>query len=79
MMNLSTCVMGGCVSTNGFSIFVPALRRRAEWVSPTDCTIRVVSTRLVSLTQRSVAAIEYEVEAVDVPGRLVIQSELVAN
>ena len=55
------------------------LRRSAEWVSPADCTIRVTSTRLVSLTQRSVAAIEYEVEAVDVPVRLVIQSELVAN
>jgi alpha,alpha-trehalose phosphorylase len=55
------------------------LRRRVEWESPADCTIRVTSTRLVSLTQRSVAAIEYEVEAVDTQVRLVIQSELVAN
>jgi alpha,alpha-trehalose phosphorylase len=33
----------------------------------------------VSLTQRAVAAIAYEVTAVDAPLRLVIQSELVAN
>jgi len=55
------------------------LRRQGEWVSPADCTIRVTSTRLVALTQRSVAAIEYTVEAVDTPVRLVVQSELVAN
>ena len=29
--------------------------------------------------QRSVAAIRYEVEAVDAPARIVVQSELVAN
>ena len=37
------------------------------------------STRLVSLTQRGVAAIEYEVEAVDELVRVTVQSELVAN
>lgn len=51
-------------------------RSRAD---PPASTIRVTSTRLVSLTQRSVAAIEYVVEAVDAPVRLVVQSELVAN
>lgn len=55
------------------------LGRKAQWVSPADCTIKVTSNRLVSLTQRSVAAIEYIVEAVDEPVRLVVQSELVAN
>jgi len=55
------------------------LHRRAEWSSPADRSIRVTSTRLVSLVQRSVAAIDYQVEAVDHPVRLVIQSELVAN
>src|SRR6201993_1324967 len=35
------------------------LRRRVEWVSPTGRQIRVTSTRLVSFTQRAVAAIEY--------------------
>jgi len=55
------------------------LHRRVEWVSPADCAVRVTSTRLVSLTQRSVAAIEYIVEAIDTVVRLVVQSELVAN
>ncbi|WP_431965977.1 glycoside hydrolase family 65 protein [Actinacidiphila sp. bgisy160] len=54
------------------------LRRTCEWTSPAGCTIRVTSTRLVSLTQRSIAAVVYEVEAVD-DVRLVVQSELVAN
>jgi alpha,alpha-trehalose phosphorylase len=34
---------------------------------------------MVSLTQRAVAAVRYEVEAVDGPVRVVVQSELVAN
>ena len=55
------------------------LRRDAVWSSPAGRTIRVSSTRLVSLAQRSVAAIEYQVEAVDGPVRLVVQSELVVN
>jgi alpha,alpha-trehalose phosphorylase len=55
------------------------LRRRCEWVSPTGKRIRIASTRLVSLTQRAVAAIAYEVEAPDEEVRLVVQSELVAN
>ncbi|WP_431948538.1 glycoside hydrolase family 65 protein [Actinacidiphila sp. bgisy167] len=54
------------------------LRRTCEWTSPAGCTVRVTSTRLVSLTQRSIAAVVYEVEAVD-DVRLVVQSELVAN
>jgi alpha,alpha-trehalose phosphorylase len=55
------------------------LRRRAEWRSPAGATVRVGSTRLVSFAQRSAAAILYEVEPVDGPLRLVVQSELVAN
>ncbi|ODU02944.1 MAG: glycosyl hydrolase [Pseudonocardia sp. SCN 72-86] len=55
------------------------LTREVEWASPADKTIRVRSTRLVSLTQRAIAAICYEVEAVDAPTTLVVQSELVAN
>ena len=39
----------------------------------------MISTRLVSLAQRSVAAIEYVVEAVDEFARVTVQSELVAN
>jgi len=55
------------------------LHRDVEWVSPGGRGIRVRSTRLVSLAQRSVAAICYEIEPLDTPVRLVVQSELVAD
>ena len=55
------------------------LHRSVDWISPAGQRIRIRSTRLVSLTQRSVAAISYEVEAVDHPARIVVQSELIAN
>ncbi|PIM68863.1 family 65 glycosyl hydrolase [Streptomyces sp. JV178] len=55
------------------------LRRTCEWTSPAGTTVRVRSTRLVSLTQRAIAAVAYEVEAVDGEARVVVQSELVAN
>ena len=56
------------------------LHPEVEWVSPGHRTVRVRSTRLVSLTQRAIAAISYEVRAVGQdPIRVVIQSELVAN
>ncbi|TVZ90228.1 glycoside hydrolase family 65 protein [Streptomyces sp. BK340] len=55
------------------------LERTVEWTSPAGSTVRVRSTRLVSLTQRAVAAVGYEVEAVGRRSRVVIQSELVAN
>jgi alpha,alpha-trehalose phosphorylase len=55
------------------------LRRRAEWSTPAGKLVRVSSLRLVSLVQRAVAAILYEVEPLDAPARLVVQSELVAN
>ncbi|MBE4733792.1 glycoside hydrolase family 65 protein [Streptomyces caniscabiei] len=55
------------------------LRRSCEWTSPAGTTVRVRSTRLVSFTQRAIAAVAYEVEAVDGEARVVVQSELVAN
>ncbi|MGE2718170.1 glycoside hydrolase family 65 protein [Mycolicibacterium celeriflavum] len=55
------------------------LRRTACWRSPAGKKIKVVSTRVVSLTQRSCAAIEYVVEAQDEFVRVTVQSELVAN
>ncbi|MET9381730.1 glycosyl hydrolase family 65 protein [Streptomyces sp. NPDC002928] len=55
------------------------LERVCEWTSPAGSTVRVRSTRLVSLTQRAIAAVAYEVEAVGRRSRVVIQSELVAN
>ena len=55
------------------------LKRVAHWCSPAGKQVKVTSTRLVSLTQRSVAAIEYIVEALDEFVRVTVQSELVAN
>jgi alpha,alpha-trehalose phosphorylase len=55
------------------------LARDVEWVSPAGRAVRVHSTRLVSFTQRAVAAICYEVEPLDDQVRLVVQSGLVAN
>ncbi|RVW04066.1 glycoside hydrolase family 65 protein [Rhodococcus xishaensis] len=55
------------------------LRRTVEWRSPAGRTVRVVTTRLVSFTQRAIGAIRYEVTPLDGPARVVLQSELVAN
>src|SRR5712692_7419410 len=55
------------------------LRRSLRWTTPAGRTVRVSSVRLVSFTQRAIAAISYEVEAIDAPVRVVVQSELVAN
>lgn len=55
------------------------LHRDVRWTSPAGQKVKITSSRLVSLTQRAVSAIEYTVEAIDEPARVVIQSELVAN
>jgi alpha,alpha-trehalose phosphorylase len=55
------------------------LSREAVWVSPAGLEVTVRSTRLVSFTQRAVAAIQYEVEACCDHARIVVQSELIAN
>ncbi|GLW89218.1 glycoside hydrolase family 65 protein [Actinokineospora globicatena] len=61
------------------------LTRETLWESPTGRRVRVRTQRLVSFTQRAVAAIRYEVEAVagDAGGpeetQLVVQSDLLAN
>ena len=55
------------------------LARTVEWVSPAGQAIALRSTRLVSLSQRSIAAVLYEVEPLEEPARLVVQSELIAN
>lgn len=55
------------------------LTRVARWKSPAGKQVAIRSTRLVSLAQRSVAAIEYVVEAIDDFVRVTVQSELVAN
>ena len=55
------------------------LRRSVHWRSPTGTEVRITSSRLVSLAQRGVAAIRYEVEPLGASARLVVMSELVAN
>jgi alpha,alpha-trehalose phosphorylase len=55
------------------------LHRELEWVSPTGRAVRVRSTRLVSFVQRAVVAISYEVEPLDGPTPVVVQSNLVSN
>lgn len=55
------------------------LRRTAEWTSPAGRSVRITSERLVSFTQRAIAAIAYEVEPLDGTVSVAVQSELVAN
>ncbi len=55
------------------------LDRETVWRSPSGTRVRVRSSRLVSLTRRSLLAVNYTVEPVDAPLRVVVQSELVAN
>ena len=55
------------------------LRREVDWTSPAGQPVRIISTRLVCFSQRAVMAIRYEVEAVERPTRIALQSELVAN
>ena len=55
------------------------LRRSVRWTTPAGRTVKVSSVRMVSFTQRAIAAICYEVEPLDAPVRVVVQSELVAN
>jgi alpha,alpha-trehalose phosphorylase len=55
------------------------LRRSVRWTTPAGRTVKVSSVRMVSFTQRAIVAISYEVEPLDTPVRVVVQSELVAN
>lgn len=58
---------------------VGMLDRQVEWLSPAGQEVKVRSRRLVSLTQRGIVALCYEVEPVGADARVVIQSELVAD
>jgi alpha,alpha-trehalose phosphorylase len=55
------------------------LSRLVEWRSPGGRTLRVRSTRMVSFAHRAILAVVYEVEPLDGPSEVVVQSELVAN
>jgi alpha,alpha-trehalose phosphorylase len=55
------------------------LERRTDWTSPNGSSVRVTSRRLVSFTERVLAAISYEVEPLDDGFYAAIQSDLLAN
>ncbi|MFI7600517.1 glycoside hydrolase family 65 protein [Actinoplanes sp. NPDC049681] len=55
------------------------LRRDVEWVSPSGAAVRITSVRVVSFPQPAVAAVRYEVEALERPVRIRIDSDLLAN
>ena len=55
------------------------LQRAVEWTSPSGAGVAVKSSRLVSLSQRALGAIDYTVTALDRTIRIVVQSELIAN
>ncbi|PFG34540.1 glycoside hydrolase family 65 protein [Sanguibacter antarcticus] len=55
------------------------LERTVDWSSAAQTRVRVRSRRLVSFSQRAIAAIEYVVEPVGSAARITVQSELVAN
>ncbi|MDQ6851148.1 MAG: family 65 glycosyl hydrolase [Actinomycetota bacterium] len=61
------------------SLRTGVLHRVVEWRSPSGQVIRLRTKRLVSLTQRSIFAVNWEIEAVGDSARVVVQSELVAN
>ena len=55
------------------------LERELIWRAASGHAVQLTSRRLVSLSMRSVAAISYEVEAIDEPMRVALQSNLLAN
>jgi alpha,alpha-trehalose phosphorylase len=55
------------------------LKRVAEWKSPARRTVRVTSVRFASFTHRAIVGFSYEIEPLDGPANVVVQSELVAN
>jgi len=55
------------------------LERTIDWTSNARSRVRIRSRRLVSFSQRAIAAIEYVVEPVGNSARITLQSELVAN
>ena len=55
------------------------LTRRTDWMAPNGSSVRVTSQRLVSFTERVIAAISYEVEPLDAGFYLALQSDLLAN
>src|SRR5260221_13796188 len=80
MTSRSTSATGCFGHTSGCWISGPrTVSRSAEWTSPAGRTVRVTSVRLVSFTQRAMAAVSYQVEPVGGPARVALPAELVAN
>jgi alpha,alpha-trehalose phosphorylase len=52
------------------------LRRETDWESPGGARVAIVSERLVSLAERGIAAVRYEVSALDAPHDVELVSEL---
>jgi alpha,alpha-trehalose phosphorylase len=55
------------------------LERRVRWTALSGTTLEVRSCRLVSLAERSVCAVRYEVRALDGPAHVLVRSELAAG
>ncbi|MPV37265.1 glycoside hydrolase family 65 protein [Georgenia subflava] len=55
------------------------LDRQVRWTAPSGTTLEVRTRRLVSLAERSVCAVRYEVRALDGPAHVVLRSELVVG
>ncbi len=55
------------------------LDRRVRWTALSGTTLELTSRRLVSLAERSVCAVRYEVRALDGPAHVVVRSELAAG
>lgn len=55
------------------------LDRRVRWTALSGTTVEVSSQRVVSLAERSVCAVRYEVRALDGPAHVVVRSELAAG
>jgi alpha,alpha-trehalose phosphorylase len=55
------------------------LDRLVRWTTPRGTTMEVTSRRLVSLAERSVCAVRYEVRALDGPAHVVVRSELASG
>jgi alpha,alpha-trehalose phosphorylase len=55
------------------------LERRVTWETPAGKQVRIVATRLVSFTERHLAAIRYEVTVLNAAAPVVIASDLVTH
>ncbi|HLM51793.1 MAG TPA: glycosyl hydrolase family 65 protein [Solirubrobacteraceae bacterium] len=55
------------------------LRRTTDWTTPTGRQVRLQTERFVSFPQRAILALSYEIQPLDGPLNVVVQSELLAN